>query len=98
MTEHMRRLGRFEIRQEIIRDHPDAARTCLNGLIVLRAELHLDRNCVEYLAIGPFHHVEVGAWAPDYIPVFKAVQIRDGLEQHVFAGWEEARYSRRAAA
>lgn len=61
------RLGRFEIPREVILDDPEMAIATLLGMIVLRAEMMLHTDAVEYLAISPmFDEVAPGEVPPNY--------------------------------
>lgn len=62
-----RRIGRFVVGDDLLRDHREKVIDLLGGLLVLRAEHRLDMLAIEYIAEGgAFDEISVGAPAPLY--------------------------------
>ena len=55
-----RHIGRFSISLDLIDDHPLDVVKILKGMIVLRAEVNLVTNSVDYTAISSKHFRKVG--------------------------------------
>jgi hypothetical protein len=68
-----RRVGKFQISDDIIDEQPQVARAVLSGLIVLRAEALHHAYAIEYIAAGDqFEPITLGEMVPMY-----TVSIRD---------------------
>jgi len=77
-----RRLGRFSIIIDMIRDHPEAVADVLAGTVVIRAEARIDSMTIEYLAWSmEFDPVPEGTMPPWYVAV--VTRSRDKLGKPV---------------
>tara|TARA_R110000868_G_scaffold7251_1_gene39668 strand:- start:104 stop:376 length:273 start_codon:yes stop_codon:yes gene_type:complete len=67
-----RRLGRFFISSQILREQPESLRTLFAKMIVVEAQMRWERDSVEYLAMSDrFEPVEEGVMCPIYDIIFK---------------------------
>lgn len=76
-----KRVGRFIITNQMIRDYPDAVRKLFNygGFIVMRAEGVPYIPGIEYWCIGNcFEPLEEGVKIPWYQPELKVVELNNG--------------------
>jgi hypothetical protein len=61
------RAGRFEVPYELLQKHPDVVRRVLSEVIVVRAEMMVVIQAIEYDAYGlAFDQLEEGAIVPRY--------------------------------
>ncbi len=66
-----RRLGRFEITETVINDHPDVVQVIMSQVIVVEATNHFATGTVCYTAIcADFEELEDGEMIPDYDPEY----------------------------
>ena len=62
-----RHIGRFSVDRSLIERYPEEVEAMFEGLIVVRAEMMFDSNCIDYVALGDiFPLSEAFARAPEY--------------------------------
>jgi hypothetical protein len=86
------RIGRFTIDLDLINSDPVAVREVLKGIIVIRAEVRLDANVIEYFGIcDAFKELDIAALGPTYTARLR--KLDDGGVELV--GWELSGWDRR---
>lgn len=67
------RLGRFRITAAIVEEHPESVLMIMARCVVVRCELHFDKEEFHYVAWSPdFALVENGAQIPEYTVIVNA--------------------------
>lgn len=62
------RVGKFSIKQQLVRDEPEKVMRLMNNMIVIRCELLYHTLSFEYIAMSPsFEKVKEGDPIPGYI-------------------------------
>lgn len=88
MDDFMRRLGRFRISMEMIRESTAEVRLALSGMLIVRAEQMFESDAIEYVAASEyFEPVEQGCRAPEYTPRLTKVPLDDGAMGLLVSGW-----------
>ncbi len=62
-----RRIGIFNIPQEIVSNNIDLAKEILEGVVVVKAEFLFHKDCIEYIGISEkFKETDKGSIPPNY--------------------------------
>ena len=77
MNRYANRYGKFYIRRDLIEQSPQEAAAMLQGMVIVRAEMMVVRNAVEYVAMHPefAKSTSLSAAVPEYI-----VEVRHGRQ------------------
>lgn len=68
-----RKVGRFSIDMELLRNNDVTVFTIFKDVIPVRAEAHFATNSIEYVALSPYYtDVEVGEIPPKYTCVLSS--------------------------
>lgn len=79
-----RKVGRVQIEDSLIEDHPDVVMAIMGRMIVIRAEHLFAQDCVEYVALcDDFSTVPQGG----AIPLYTATLRKDEEGAVQFEGW-----------
>jgi hypothetical protein len=84
-----RRIGRFSISEDMLRDHPDAVLTIMAKCITLRCEHRYATGSFEYEAMSyEFDEINGYFMPPEYTAVVELVRHDDGSYETNFKGFQ----------
>ena len=84
-----RRIGRFSISEDLLREHPDAVLEVMAKCVTLRCEHHYATQSFEYEAMSyDFDEIDLSFMPPEYTAVVESVRHDDGSYTTNFKGFQ----------
>lgn len=84
-----RRIGRFSISEDMLRDNPDAVLAVMAKCVILRCEHRYDTQSFDYAAMSyEFDEVDRFCVPPEYTALVELVRHDDGSHTTNFKGFQ----------